>query len=184
MKFVILSLCLFQFTACAKFPPLKTVENIDLSRYAGKWYEIARLPQWFQKNCINSTAFYKIRKDNDIDVINTCRIKSIHGKLKKAYGKAWIPNSQCNSKLKVQFFLKSLKIPFLAGNYWILDLDKEYQYVLIGDPSRKYLWILARNKEMDDETYNMLISKAKELKFNTSKIIKNHSLKDKLMLDQ
>ena len=129
--------------------PLQTVGSVDINRYLGNWYEIARFDHTFQRNCTATMANYTLRDDGDIRVINTCRIGSPRGKLKKAVGRAWIKDKKTNAKLKVQFFLSKIKLPFLAGNYWILELDDNYQYVLIGAPSRKYLWILSRTKNLD-----------------------------------
>jgi apolipoprotein D and lipocalin family protein len=159
-------------TLVAKNSPLDTVNAVELDRYLGKWYEIARFDQSFQKGCTAVTAEYSIRKDGDIKVLNTCRLETPTGKVKTAVGRAWVKDKHTNAKLKVQFFLKGLKLPFFAGNYWILELDKDYKHVLVGDPSRKYLWILSRTSKIDSYTYEDLVAKAKDLKFDTSKLIK------------
>lgn len=173
MKSLILMLTLvFASCAQAKYPQLETVEHVDLSRYLGKWYEIARFDQKFQKNCTAVTAEYKLRKNGTIKVINKCRKFKPTGKLKVAIGRARVSNKTTNAKLKVQFFLRFLRIGFLSGNYWILDLGEDYEYALVGDPSRKYLWILSRTKEMDERTYLELVQKAETLGFDTSKLLK------------
>lgn len=156
----------------AKNPPLNTVDYVDLDRYLGKWYEIARFDQRFQKGCTATEAIYSKRKDGDIKVLNRCRLNSPDGKLKEAVGRAWVKDKETNAKLKVQFFLRSVKIPFFAGKYWILDLDEDYQNVIVGDPSRKYLWILSRNKKMDDGLYQELVDKANDMHFDTAKLLK------------
>lgn len=159
-------------SAFDKHKPLKTVDYVDLDRYLGKWYEIARFDQKFQKGCTATTATYSRSKNGDINVLNECRINFPDGRLKSAKGRAWSTNSPMNSKLKVQFFLRWLKIPFFAGDYWILDLDDDYQSVLIGDQSRKYLWILARNKKLAPERYKELVNKAESLGFDSKKLLK------------
>lgn len=162
----------------AKHPPLETVDYVDLDRYLGQWFEIARLPQRFQKGCTATRAIYSMRNDGGIKVLNSCHLESPTGKLKEAEGRAWVKNKVTNAKLKVQFFLKRFKIPFLAGDYWILDLGYDYEYAVIGDPSRKYFWILSRTKFIDNELYDELIAKAKSWGFDVSKIIKTQHSKD------
>jgi apolipoprotein D and lipocalin family protein len=139
--------------AVAKSPPLSTVESVDLDRYLGKWFEIASYPAWFQKNCTASTAEYSLREDGAIEVINRCRKGGLDGKLKTAKGKATVVDRESNSKLKVSFFW-----PF-KGDYWIIDLDPEYRWVVIGEPKRKYLWILSRTPQMEAETYRSILSR-------------------------
>lgn len=158
--------------ASSGYPQLETVDKVDLQRYLGKWFEIARFDQKFQKNCTAVTAEYKLRKNGTIKVINKCRKFNPNGKLKVAIGRARVTDKNSNAKLRVQFFLRFLNIGFLSGNYWILDLGEDYDYALIGDPSRKYLWILSRTKEMDERTYLGLVQKAETLGFDTSKLLK------------
>ncbi len=174
MKLLILFSLLFNMscTDAANRVPLPTVESVDLNRYLGKWYEIARFDQKFQRGCTATTATYSLRKDGDISVLNECHLNSPQGPLKRAYGRAWVVDRNTNAKLKVQFFLTRFRIPFLAGNYWILELDEDYQYVIIGDPSRKYLWILSRSAQMDETLYQELVQKAESLNFDTSKLLK------------
>jgi apolipoprotein D and lipocalin family protein len=174
MKKVYLLLTLMISSACFPASPhsLNTVDYVELDRYLGKWYEIARFDQEFQKGCTAVTAEYSMRKDGDIRVLNSCRLGSPDGKHKKSVGRAWVTNKKTNAKLKVQFFLSRFKIPFFSGNYWILDLDDDYQHVIVGDKSRKYLWILSRTQKMDDGLYTDLVNKAKDMHFNTENLIK------------
>ena len=153
-------------------PPLKTVSYVDINRYLGDWYEIARFDHRFQKNCTATKANYSLRDDGDIRVLNTCRIKSPDGKLKKAEGRAWIEDTKTNSKLRVQFFMTGIKLSLFSGKYWILELDKNYQHVLVGAPSRNYLWILSRTKKMNDSIYQRLVARAQSLGFDTKKLLK------------
>lgn len=124
-------------------PPLDTVDAVDLERYAGKWYEIMRLPNSFQDDCWNSTAEYEIIDSETIRVINRCREDSVRGEHNSVNGKAWVVEGSNNSKLKVSFFW-----PF-KGDYWIIELDENYQWVAVGAPSREYLWIMARQPRWD-----------------------------------
>lgn len=109
----------------------------------GKWYEIERLKNSFQKNCWNSTAEYEIIDAETVRVINRCRKDSVSGEENSVNGKAWVVEGSGNSKLKVSFFW-----PF-KGDYWIIELDKDYQWVAVGAPSREYLWIMARQPRLD-----------------------------------
>ena len=138
-------------------PELETVEKVDINRYIGKWYEIARFDQKFQKDCTAVTANYSLRKNGEIEVLNTCRKLTPTGKLKTAKARAWITDKETNAKLKVQFFLRSLRIPFFAGNYWILELGDNYEYAIVGDPSREYLWFLSSTEKLASDVYEYFI---------------------------
>ena len=142
------------------------VSTVDLKRYMGMWYEIARLPNYFERKLKCASATYTLREDGRITVLNKGNYLTDPEKSTSVKGVAWIPDRNSPAKLKVQFFW-----PF-SGNYWILYLDKEYHYVLVGDPSFKYLWILAREKKMDEQTYNMLLSKAVENGYDVKSIIR------------
>lgn len=151
-------------TGCAAFhPPLPTVQQVDLSRYTGKWYEIARYPAWFERDCTASTAEYTARPDGKIDVVNTCRRE---GELDVAEGVARVVDEDTNAKLKVTFFW-----PF-AGDYWIIELGEDYQYAVIGEPTRNYLWILSRTPTMDDALYQSILSRLPELGYDPDKLIR------------
>lgn len=138
---------------------LVTVRNVDLEKYIGVWYEIAKVPNRFQKKCKgNTTAEYRIRKDGRIDVINKCDNKK--GGVTIAKGVAKIVDKASNSKLKVSF-VRVLGMQLFWGDYWILGLEKDYKYAVIGDSKRKYGWILARKPEISkdqwDEIDNILL---------------------------
>lgn len=157
---LIAALYLYGYFSKKHLKPLPTVENVDLSKYAGVWHEIALLPNNFEKGCICTKAKYT-KKKNYIEVVNICYK---NGKKDKIKGKAWAVNKS-NSKLKVQFFW-----PF-RGDYWILYIDKKYKYSLVGVPSRKYFWVLARDKKIPNYKYTQLITIAKNLGFDVEKII-------------
>ena len=145
-------------------PPLQTVDHVDLNRYMGKWYEIASFPQWFQKNCVASSATYTLRKDGDVDVVNQCREKILDGKIKDAKGKAWVVDRRSNAKLKVRFFW-----PF-SGDYWIIDLGTDYEYAVVGHPKRNYLWILSRSTKMDPATYAGILERLKKQHYDLDRL--------------
>ena len=162
VTFIIMMMALKSFSQTKP----SVVGSVDLGRYAGTWYEIARLPNSFEKNLKCITATYTLRDDGKITVLNTGRLIDDPLKLKTARGVAWIPDKSIPAKLKVQFFW-----PF-KGNYWIIDLDKEYKHVLVGDPSFKYLWILCRDKVIDEMSYKKLLERAVTEGFNVKPIIK------------
>lgn len=169
---VLLSLItLFSCSSLAKRSSLPTVEYVDLERYVGKWYEVARFDQKFQKGCTATTAEYSFRSDGDIKVVNSCRLGSPEGELKSGEARAWVKDKKSNSKLKVQFFAKGLKLGIFAGDYWILDLGKNYEYAMVGDKKRKSLWFLSRTRDISDELMEKLILKAEMLGFDTDKLI-------------
>ncbi len=144
---------------------LEVVQSVDLSRYVGRWYEIARLPNGFQKKCADMvTANYAMRADGKIEVINRCRKSS--GEYTTATGTAKIVDKETNAKLKVTFFW-----PFY-GNYWILDLGPNYEYAVVGEPGRKYLWILSRSPQMDEALYQQLLQKMAARGFKTEMMIR------------
>ena len=139
---------LLTITGCVNTPkqtysPLPVVPYVDLNRYTGTWYEIARYPNSFQEGCVGSKATYTLRDDGKISVLNECYDKAFDGRIKSAKGKAWVVDKVTNARLRVSFFW-----PF-SGDYWIVDLGKNYEYAVIGHPKRKYLWILSRTREIN-----------------------------------
>lgn len=155
--------------------PLPVVPFVEIQRYLGTWHEIARIDHSFQKGCYNSSAEYALRDDGDIKVINRC---SVAGKTepKEAIGRAWILDKETNAKLRVQFVLTRFKLGFLSGNYWVLALDDDYHYVMIGEPTRDYLWILARDKMLSPDILKALVAKAGTLGYDTSRLLYNSEL--------
>lgn len=147
-----------------QLPPVEAVKNVDLSLYAGKWYEIARLPKIFEKNCVGVTAEYALRSDGRVDVFNTCRKKTCEGRSKRAHGIARVVDTQTRSKLKVSFFW-----PF-EGDYWILDLHPDYRYVAVGSPDRKSFWILSRTPTLPEKVTDSLISHFEARGFDLSQL--------------
>lgn len=151
---------------------LETVSNVDLNKYSGKWYEIARYPNKFQKKCVgNTTATYELNDNGTVQVINECLKKN--GKINRAKGKARIEDKETNAKLEVRFAPSWLAwLPQVWGDYWIIDLDEDYSYAAIGDPDREYFWILSREAEMDTKLYQEILRRAEQKGFNPNKVIK------------
>lgn len=156
----------------AEQKPLRTVDFVDLQRYLGKWYEIARYANRFQKNCFAATAFYSLRPDGDITVVNECRKGSVAGKQSRVRGKAWVVDKASFAKLKVQFFW-----PF-SGDYWIIQLGENYEYAVVGEPRRRYLWILYRRSIMPDPLYREIRQRLQSQGYDPSMLLKTiHSQK-------
>ena len=150
---VLMALVASAGVATAKEPELAVVDSVELDRYLGTWYEIASYPAWFQKNCTAVTALYSLRDDGLIEVLNSCRKGSLDGKLKQSTGRAKVVDTDSNAKLKVSFFG-----PFW-GKYWIIDLDPDYQWAVVGEPKRKYLWILSRTPSMEDGVFEEILAR-------------------------
>jgi apolipoprotein D and lipocalin family protein len=146
-------------------PPLRTVEKVDLKRYLGRWYEVGRLPNRFQKGCFGSTADYALREDGEISVVNACRNEQ-DGSVRQAAGRAWVVDTSSNARLKVTFFW-----PF-RGDYWIIELGREYEYAVVGTPDRKYLWILSRAASMDDGLYAAILQRAGQQGFDSGAVVR------------
>lgn len=145
--------CTTTTTTRLHLPPLQTVPRVDLNRYLGTWYEIAAFPQSFQRGCTGSTATYTLRSDGEIDVLNRCRIGSLDGEEKVAKGRARVVDGATNAKLEVSFFR-----PFW-GDYWVIDLGPDYEYAVVGHPSRDYLWILGRMPTMEAAIYDGIVAR-------------------------
>lgn len=150
--------------------PLPTVQSVDLERYSGRWYEISRLPMWFERHCLdNITANYTVRQDARIDVVNSCRTDN--GQI-SARGIAEMPDLKQPGRLRVRFAPDWLAwLPAVWGDYWIIDLDPDYRWVMVGAPSRGYLWILSRTPQLDPAIVVRLKQAAATLDFDVAPMI-------------
>lgn len=149
---------------------LATVQSVDLKRYAGKWYEIARYPNRFQKDCVgNTTAEYTLKGEGKLEVVNSCVQQN--GLTKTARGVGKIDDKVTNAKLKVRFAPAILSfIPAVWGDYWILELGPNYEYSVIGDPKREYFWILSREPKMDEKLYQEILRRAEKKGFQPGRV--------------
>ena len=147
-----------------QLPPLEAVPEVNLERYLGTWYEIASYPQRFQEGCTGTTATYTLRSDGEIDVLNKCRKGSLDGPEDVAEGRARVVDSESNAKLEVSFFR-----PFW-GDYWIIDLGPDYEYAVVGHPSRDYLWILSRTPALDAEIYDGILGRLEEMGYSLERL--------------
>ena len=149
---------------------LQTVDHVDLERYMGKWYEIARFPFKQQEGCFNTFATYSLQ-ENSVKVLNRCLKGGFDGKESIANGKAVVVDKNSNAKLKVSFI--PFHPPWIGwGNYWVIELGEEYEFAVVSEPRRKYLWILSRTQKMDSAVYQELISRLEHKGFDTSRLIK------------
>jgi apolipoprotein D and lipocalin family protein len=151
--------------------PLPTQDWVDLARYAGRWYEIARLPNRFQEQCAGDVAAtYTVLPGGRVRVVNECRKRD--GQTTRVEGVARRADEKGPpSRLKVRFAPAVLSfLPLVWGDYWILELDRDYRYAVVGDPSRKYLWILSRTPVMDAAAYESLVAAASRLGFETARL--------------
>jgi apolipoprotein D and lipocalin family protein len=168
LSLVIFSLPFLSFDSLAapgpEVPPVQTVDYVDLTRYVGKWYQIAFFPTRFQGSCtIDTTATYGLRNDGQVSVFNEC--KTPKGKVRSILGAARIVDRDSNAKLKVKFFWFAP-----AGDYWILALGDNYEFAVVGSPDRKFLWILSRSPQISASLYQSLVKRAESQAFDISRL--------------
>ncbi|XGC80684.1 lipocalin family protein [Bdellovibrio bacteriovorus] len=163
--FIVLFLFLAAFSLEAK--PLETVMYVDLARYQGTWYEIASIPQFFQRKCVkDTTAEYTVLSREEIRVLNSCTTEKNERIVAEGRGKVVEPKT--NAKLKVTFAnFKDKYIYLLAGNYWIIKLDDDYQIAVVGHPTRKYGWILSRTPAIPDDMLSDLTRFLEDREYDT-----------------
>lgn len=151
-------------------PPLQTIERLDLSRYLGIWHEVAKYPNRFQRQCVaNTQAEYRLLADGQILVINRCLQAS--GDMQQVTGRARQIGAPDSPKLQVRFAPAWLSfLPMVWGNYWVIDLDTNYQLVAVSEPNREYLWILARSPKVDPEMYGALLQRLGAMGFDTQRL--------------
>lgn len=146
-------------------PPLDTADFVDIEKYMGTWYEIARYPNNFEEGCEGVTADYTLLDDGRVQVVNTCRDISTGEVKDRIQGSARVVNETTNAELKVTFFW-----PF-EGDYWILEIDEDYQYAVVGEPSRSLFWILSREPTLDDDIFNELVARMPEWGYDPARLM-------------
>jgi len=156
---VLSGLCAGQALAADAVRPLQPIESLAVPRYMGTWYEIAKFPNKFQKDCVgDTTASYQLDEDGRVQVVNRCR--TADGKTDVAEGVARQLGGATSPKLKVRFAPAVLSfIPMVWGDYWVIDLDKQYQLSAVSEPKREYLWILARTPQVAPADYDALLAR-------------------------
>lgn len=164
MKIVIITLIFSALGIFAQQAPPKTVDYVDLNKYAGLWYEIAKIPNSFQDHCVKgTTAKYTLTKDGEIEVINSCIDED--GEVDDADGVARIVDRKTNAKLEVSFVSFLGWRPFW-GDYWVIGLDKDYKWAIVGTPNRKYGWVLSRTPKLEQNTLDEIFSIIKNQGYN------------------
>ncbi len=150
--------------------PVKTIPSLDVPRYLGTWYEIAKFPNWFQKKCVSNTkAVYSLKDDGKLKVLNSCKTAS--GEVSEAEGAARQMGGSDSPKLEVRFAPDWLSfLPLVWGDYWVIDLDSQYQVAAVSDPRREYLWVLSRTPQLDAAVYDALLKRLQEQQFDIRKL--------------
>ncbi len=141
--------------------PLQTIERLDVPRYMGVWYEIAKFPNWFQRKCVGDTrAEYSVQAPGRLRVLNRCRL--IDGQFDEALGEARQVGGEASARLQVRFAPAWLSwLPVVWGDYWVIDLEEDYQVVAVSEPKREYLWVLSRQPQVDPQRYARLLERLK-----------------------
>jgi lipocalin len=149
--------------ACSQ-TPLDVVDGVDLQRFQGEWFEIAKLPRVTQADCTGTTSRYELKSDRELVVTNACRLGNLEGDRRQVVAAARVPNAAVPAKLSVEF-------GGFFGDYWIIDLDREgYQYAVVGHPTRQYLWILSRTPTMDEATLAPILDRAAHKGFDVARL--------------
>ncbi|MDH0746459.1 lipocalin family protein [Pseudomonas sp. GD03842] len=176
MRRAAIALAALWLSACSVTPngdsmAPRTVDHVDLKRYQGTWYELARMPMFFQRNCAQSEAHYRLKGDGNVAVTNRCRTFS--GEWEEANGTASPQVEGKTDKLWVVFdnWFSRLLPGVAKGNYWVLYVSDDYKLAIVGNPSRKYLWLLSRTAHVSESVRNDLLMKAQQQGYDTTKLI-------------
>ena len=159
-----------QATPAAELQAVKTIPSIDVARYLGTWYEIAKFPNWFQRKCLSGTnANYQLKEDGNVKVTNRCKVEG--GEMAQAIGTARQIGGATSPKLEVRFAPDWLAIlSFVWGDYWVIDLDPQYQLAAVSDPRREYLWILSRTPKVNQKSYDDLLQRLVAQQFDLTQL--------------
>lgn len=174
MRASVALLCLMLLSGCVgggREQPPETVGEVDLQRYQGTWYEVARLPMFFQRDCVRSEAHYKLQADGSVAVTNRCETEE--GEWQEAKGEAVLQEAGSTDRLWVRFdnWFSRLFPDLTKGHYWVLYLDDVYSTALVGSPDRKYLWLLARDTDIDQATRERLLAEAERRGYDTDDLL-------------
>lgn len=152
--------------------PLQSVERLDVPRYMGVWYEVAKFPNWFQRQCVGDTrAEYSVQAPGQLRVLNRCRVAS--GQFEQAIGEARQIGAEHSPRLQVRFAPAWLSwLPLVWGDYWVIDLEDDYQLVAVSEPRREYLWVLSRTPEVDPQRYARLLQRLRAQGLDTDRLEK------------
>lgn len=162
---IVLVVLVVYFSFIYDFSDQPTVDELDLERYSGVWYEVASFPSWFQRNLVNVTATYTLNDDGTVGVLNQGYDVETR-ELRNATAVAKLPDPDKPGELKVYFNR------FIGGDYYVLEVGKYYEYALVGSRNYKYLWILSRDPVLSDNVFNGLVERAEEIGYDVSKLEK------------
>lgn len=159
-------------TPCLQAQALQTIHGLDVPRYMGVWYEIAKFPNWFQRKCVGDTsAQYSVLAPGRLRVLNRCRLAD--GQFDQAVGEALQTGGDTSPRLQVRFAPAWLSwLPLIWGDYWVIDLEDDYQMVAVSEPRREYLWVLARSPEVDPQRYARLMERLRAQGLDTDRLEK------------
>ena len=154
----------------APLPPLATIARLDIERYMGTWYELARFPNRFQRDCAGpATAAYRLQPDGRVQVLNRCPLAD--GKTDEALGEARRVGDEGSARLQVRFAPAWLSwLPMVWGNYWVVDLDPAYQLSVVSEPKREYLWVLSRTPTVEPAVWAALMGRLREKGFDLDRL--------------
>ena len=138
----------------------ETVESVDINKYMGQWYEVASIPTRFQKDCVGTNAIYTLLENGEVEINNSCRKFTLDGELSLQKGRGRVVDTVSNSKLEISFVGPFIGDTwFFWADYWILELGENYEYAVIGTPSKKFLWVLSREKTLDQNLYEEILER-------------------------
>jgi apolipoprotein D and lipocalin family protein len=172
-RFALVMTTLIACTCYAQvLPQVKSIDHIEIPRYMGNWYEIAKFPNWFQRKCVKNTqATYQLISPGKIQVLNQCQIAG--GEMIQALGMARPRANGLPAQLEVRFAPSWMGwLPFTWGDYWVLDLDVHYKLAAVGDPGRNYLWILSRTPQISEAAYRALTQRLTLMGFDITQLEK------------
>ena len=166
----LLAFCACSAMASSAPEPLTAIPALDVPRYMGTWYEIAKYPNWFQKKCLKDTrADYTAHADGTVRVVNLCTTKE--GEVSEVTGEARQLGGATSAKLEVRFAPAWLSfIPMVWGDYWVIDLDPDYRLVAVSEPKREYLWILSRTPDITAKVYDELVARLEKKGLDSRKL--------------
>ena len=142
---------------------LDVAPNVDLARFQGRWYEIARLPRTTESDCTGTTAHYTLTSDSELTMVNECHVGNLAGQVRSVSTRGRVPDTTIPGKLSLDF-------GGVYGDYWIIDVGEHYEYAAVGHPTRQYLWILGRTPNMDAAVLSGILDRARAKKFDTSRL--------------
>jgi apolipoprotein D and lipocalin family protein len=170
---LILAAAFTSYSSSANPPaPLRTVDHVDLERYMGDWRVIANIPYFMERGLVDSIESYALRKDGKIENWFTYRKGSFDAPQKKITALAWVHDTKTNAEWRVRFFGVA-EVPYL-----VLDLDPEYRWTVVGQPSRNYAWIMARSKSLPDATYKGILARLEKQGYDTKRFVKVPQTRD------